>query len=306
MATPQSGILPEANTHGLFLTLDITAGEQAMEQARKTVSQVSRLTDELAKQYPQDDLSSTVSIGPGVWKVLTGKPAPQQMAPFRARVLGRRKAPATPADILLHIRSERRDLNFELARNILAKAGNALRLVEEVPGFRYFDMRDVTGFVDGTENPKGAERGEVALIDSSDPAGEGGSYVLLQRFVHDLATWSNLSKAEQEGVIGRTKDTDEELDDDVKPDSAHISRVVIEEDGEELEILRHSMPYGDSQKAGLVFIAYSARREIFDMMLDRMFDTEGEGVHDHLMDFTRAETGAFFFAPSLEQLAALG
>lgn len=306
MATPQSGILPEANTHGLFLTLDITAGEQAMAQARAMLAQVPQLTAQLAKQHPDAGLSSAVSIGPGVWDVLTGAASPQQLAPFRARVLGRRKAPATPSDILLHIRSERRDLNFELARNVLASAGDALRLVEEVPGFRYLDSRDMTGFVDGTENPEGDERAAVALIGDEDRAGEGGSYVLLQRFVHDLATWSTLSQAEQEAVIGRTKDTDEELDDEIKPESAHISRVVIEEDGEELEILRHSMPYGDSRQAGLVFIAYCARREIFDRMLDSMFDTAGEGVHDHLMDFTRAETGAFFFAPSLEQLAALG
>lgn len=305
MATPQGGILPEANTHGLFLVLDISAGDRAMAQACKVLAQVPLLTEQMARQYPDDQLSSVVSIGAGVWDALTGKAVPQQLAPFRARVLGRRKAPATPADILLHIRSERRDLNFELAREVLATAGDALRLVEEVPGFRYFDMRDMTGFVDGTENPEGEERAGVALVDSSDPAGEGGSYVLLQRFVHDLATWSTLSQSEQEAVFGRTKDTDEELDDDNKPDSAHISRVVIEQDGEELEILRHSMPYGDSQKAGLVFIAYSARREIFDMMLDSMFDAQGEGVHDHLMDFTRAETGAFFFAPSLEQLADL-
>lgn len=306
MATPQSGILPEANPHGLFITLDINSGEQVTAQVRKAMAQVPQLTSALAQQHPDDNLTSVVSIGPGVWDVLSGKAAPREMAAFQPRVLGRRKAPATPADILLHIRSERRDLNFELARSILAGASDAVRIVEEVPGFRYLDSRDMTGFVDGTENPEGEDRAEVALVDKNDPAGEGGSYVLLQRFVHDLTSWETLSQSHQEMIIGRTKDTDEELDDSIKPETAHISRVVIEEDGDELEILRHSLPFGDSQQAGLMFIAYCARREIFDKMLDSMFDQSGEGVYDHLMDFTRAETGAYFFAPSLEQLVEMG
>jgi putative iron-dependent peroxidase len=304
LATPQSGILPPANSHGLFLTLDINGRDQAAK-VRHTLAEVPALTQALSQQHPNSQLTSVVAIGAGIWSDLTGRPAPQQLAPFRARVLGHRKAPATPRDVLLQIRSERRDLNFELARQILAVAVGSLRLVEETPGFSYLDSRDLTGFVDGTENPEGNERAKVALIDASDPAGEAGSYVLLQRFVHDLDAWTKLPQSEQEAVIGRTKDTDEELADHIKPHSAHISRVVIEEEGEELEILRQSMPYGDSQQAGLVFIAYSARRDIFDKMLDRMFDTANEGVHDHLMDYTRAETGAFFFAPSLEQLIAL-
>lgn len=305
MAIPQSGILPDGNTHAVFITLNIQNGEAGLAHARQVLAQVPELTQNLAQQYPDAHLSSVVSIGAGMWDSLSGMAAPQQLAPFKAREFGHRKMPATPADVLLHIRSERRDINFELSRHILAQAGDVFRVVEEISGFRYLDARDMTGFVDGTENPEGDERADVALIDDSDPAGAGGSYVMAQRYIHDLANWGKLGKSHQEAVIGRTKDTDEELDDDIKPESAHISRVVVKEDGEELEILRHSMPYGDSEEAGLLFIAYSAEREIFDIMLDRMMNVAGDGVHDHLMDYTRAVTGAFFYAPTQEQLATL-
>lgn len=303
MATPQSGILPEGSSQGLFLTLDIAAGAES--QVRDLLAAIPGLTEQLSAEHPDEPLYSVVAIGSGIWSELAGSERPAQLADFRARTLGRLKAPATPTDLLLHLRSERRDLNFELARRILAKAGDAVTLREEVAGFRYLDARDLTGFVDGTENPEGDERPEVALVGEEDGQFAGGSYIILQRFVHDLTRWGLLDQASQEQVIGRTKDTDEELDDEIKPDSAHISRVVIEEDGEELEILRHSLPYGDSSRHGLVFIAYAKRREIFDLMLDRMFDTDGDDVHDHLMDYTQAETGAFFFAPSLEMLRDL-
>ena len=303
--TPQTGILPEASGQALFLTLDIESGESALRQVRALLAATPTLTARLSARYPDARLWSVAAIGGGVWDELTELPRPAQLAGFRPRVDGRRKAPATPADLLLHIRSERRDLNFQLARDLLELAGDAVRIREEVPAFRYFDARDMTGFVDGTENPELDERPDVALVGDEDTAAAGGSYVLLQRYVHDLARWGQLSEQQQEQVFGRTKQSDEELPDDVKPETAHISRVVIEEDGEELEILRQSLPYGDSSRAGLMFIAYSRRLDIFDQMLDRMFDAAGEGVHDHLMDFTRAETGAYFFAPAIETLQGL-
>ena len=306
--TPQSGLLPEGNAHGLFLTLDLSRDPTAPAAARSLLAQIPAMTTTLAAAAPGDGLVSVASIGTGIWSTLTDAAKPKGMADFRARANGPRKAPATPADLLLHIRSERRDLNHALAQRILAKAGASLTIREEIAGFRYLDARDLTGFVDGTENPQGDERADVAMIGDEDPAHAGGSFVMAQRYVHDLSRWNRLAQQAQEAVIGRTKDSDEELDDAVRPDSAHISRVVIDEDGEELEILRHSMPYGDNSESGLLFIAYSRRQAIFDAMLDRMFDTAPEGpagVHDHLMDYTQAKTGAYFFAPSLEALAAL-
>ena len=306
--TPQSGLLPEGNAQGLFLMLDLSQDSAALTPVRSLLAQIPAMTATLAAAAPEDGLVSVASIGTGIWPELTGTAKPKGMTDFRARANGPRKAPATPADLLLHIRSERRDLNHELAQRILAEAGEWLTIREETVGFRYLDSRDLTGFVDGTENPQGDERADVAVIGDEDPAHAGGSFVMAQRYVHDLTRWKRLSQKAQEDIIGRTKNTDQELDDDIRPDSAHISRVVIDEDGEELEILRHSMPYGDNSESGLLFIAYSRRQAIFDAMLDRMFDTAPQGsesVHDHLMDYTQAKTGAYFFAPSLEALAAL-
>lgn len=184
--------------------------------------------------------------------------------------------------------------------------GGLVAVLEEVEGFSYLDSRDLTGFIDGTANPKGEERMEVALIGDEDPDFAGGSYVLAQRYVHDLEKWSRLPVAEQEMVFGRTKPDSTELGEDKKPATAHISRVEIEEDGEELKIVRHSLPYGKaSGESGLFFIAYSKDARIFEKMLSRMIGTAGDGLHDHLMDFTRAVSGAIFFVPPLEVLRRL-
>lgn len=305
MNQAQSGILPEASSQALFITLNVQAGDSSLENCRKMLKACPTLTTALQAAYPDAGLCSTISIGAGCWTALMKSARPAQLMDFQARTLGLLKAPATPADILLHIRSERRDINFELARQILAVAGESVSIHEENPAFRYLDSRDLTGFVDGTENPEGDERADVALVGTEDPEHASGSYVLLQRFVHDLNRWQQLEQADQEKIIGRTRDTDEELDDDSKPESAHISRVVIEDDGEELEILRHSLPYGDSSEHGLMFNAYCANLSIFERMLDSMFDSNNSGVHDKLMEFTEAKTGAYFFAPSLQALKAL-
>lgn len=305
MNLPQSGILPEASSHAIFLTLRLKSGDQAVAGARHLLGAAPRLTGELATAYPNAGLFSVVAVGADCWQTLVGTPNPKQLSPLRERRFGDRVSPSTPADLMVHIRSERRDLNFELERRILAAAEDSIEVIEERVGFRYLDSRDLTGFVDGTENPEGDERSEVALVGDEDPEHAGGSYVILQRYVHDLERWQQLPQAEQEGIIGRTKDTDEELGDDIKPESAHIARVVIEEDGEELEILRHSMPWGHCKQAGLMFIAYTRQQRIFDKMLDSMFDTQHSGVHDRLMEFTRAETGAYFFAPSLTEIERL-
>lgn len=304
MATPQSGVLPEGNSHALFLTLRIdNAIDGALQRVLSACSALPGLTSELAGANPDAALRSVIAFGSGAWDLLFPVARPARLEVFRAREDGSRKAPSTPADLLLHIRSERRDLNYELTRRVRAILEDSVAAVEEVAGFRYLDNRDLTGFVDGTENPEDDERAEVALVGAEDSTFTGGSYIHMQRYVHDLARWEELTVAEQELVIGRTKPEDTELPSGVKPPTAHISRVVIKEDGEELEILRHSMPYGGSDEAGLVFIAYGRTPDNFNRMLDQMVYADTEGMHDHLMGYTRAVTGCAFFAPSLEFLA---
>jgi putative iron-dependent peroxidase len=306
MATPQSGVLPESNSHALFLTLRIDfAAPDVGQRVCAALTGLPALTDQLAAQDPQAKLSSVAAFGAGAWSALFPGARPAQLRSFRAREEGPRKAPSTPADLLLHIRSERRDLNHHLAHQMRVALADTVVLEEEVAGFRYLDMRDLTGFVDGTENPEGEERAQVALVGDEDAPFAGGTYIDMQRYVHDLTRWEKLNVSSQEVVFGRTKPDDVELPKGVKPPTAHIARVVIEEDGEELEILRHSMPYGDSDEAGLVFIAYGRSPENFDRMLDRMIYADEYGAYDHLMNYTRALTGCSFFAPSKEMLQQL-
>lgn len=297
--SPQSGVLREGNSHGLFITLrvDVMAGD-TVQRVREACAALPVMTDELGAVEPRDQLSSVVAFGSGAWDQLFPEARPAHLETFRAREQEGRQAPSTPADILLHIRSERRDLNHELARRMRERLGDRVALIEEVPGFRYMDNRDLTGFVDGTENPEGDERAEVALVGSEDEAFAGGSYIGMQRYIHDLTRWDHLNVSEQELIMGRTKPDDTELPKGVKPATAHISRVVIEEDGGELEVLRHSMPYGSTDESGLVFIAYGNSPEPFERMLDRMIYADGEDLYDHLLDYTRAVTGCAFFAPS--------
>jgi putative iron-dependent peroxidase len=178
-------------------------------------------------------------------------------------------------------------------------------MTEEIHGFRYRDSRDLTGFIDGTENPKGKARAAAALIGDEDRPFAGGSYVAVQRYVHDLARWRGLDDREQEQIIGRTKRESVELSKAKKPQTAHISRVVIERDGAELQILRQSYPWGTVREAGLYFAAYTKSLDVFDLMLARMMGTTGDGLQDRLMEFSRAVTGATFFVPSLETISSL-
>ena len=305
MPSPQSGVLPEASSHALFINAVINNNGKLSARVRQACSTIPELTAQVAAIDPDAGLISVVAIGSDAWNRLFTEARPRQLRPFRARSEQGREAPATSGDLLFHIRSERRDLNYFVLRKIIDCFADSISVVEEVNGFRYLDCRDLTGFVDGTENPQGEERAEVALVDKEDSDYAGGSYISVQRYVHKLKDWDNLPVKEQESVIGRTKTDDVELVGDAKPATAHISRVVIKENNEELEILRHSMPYGNSREAGLLFIAYAKTPDNFDRMLDRMIYADSDGHYDHLMDYTRAVSGASFFVPSLDFLHSL-
>jgi putative iron-dependent peroxidase len=307
MSKPQAAILPAPGPAALFLVLRVR--ELARDGA--AVAQVAARTPLLAREIgrldPRAKLVSAVCFGSALWDLASPAARPRGLHPFRLVAAEDRRAPATPGDLLLHVTSKRADLNFELGMRLRGALGERVEAVEEVHAFQYLDLRDLTGFIDGTENPTGTRaRSAAALIGREDAAFVGGSYAFAQRYVHDLARWSALPMAEQEAAIGRRKRDSKELPEKLKPASAHISRVVIEEDGEELEILRHSLPYGTTSECGLFFLAYTRDLEIPERMLERMLGASGDGVHDRLMDFTRAVSGATFFAPSEATLRRLG
>ena len=208
---------------------------------------------------------------------------------------------------MFHIRAKRMDLCFELATQIMARIGDAVAPVDEVHGFRYFDDRDLLGFVDGTENPRGEAVIDAVLIGAEDPAFAGGSYVIVQKYLHDLDGWNALPTEAQERIIGRTKLSDIELDDAVKPTSAHSALTTIEEDGKEIKILRDNMPFGRVAEGefGTYFIGYSRSPRTIEQMLENMFVGRPPGNYDRLLDFSRAVTGSLFFVPSATFLEAV-
>jgi putative iron-dependent peroxidase len=240
-----------------------------------------------------------MAFGSDAWDRLFGPPRPKDLHRFR-EIRGRHHAVSTPGDILFHIRAKRIDLCFELAMQITSRLAGSVTTVDEVHGFTYFDDRDLIGFVDGTESPSGQAAVEATIIGEEDATFAGGSYVLVQKYLHDLQRWNALPIEEQEKIIGRTKLSDVELDDAVKPASAHNALTTIVEDGKQLEIVRDNMPFGEFGKGefGTYFIGYARSPHRIEQMLVNMFVGRPPGNYDRLLDFSRAVTGTLFFVPS--------
>src|SRR6516162_6990875 len=245
-------------------------------------------------------LSCVMGIGSDAWDRLFGAPRPAELHPFREIRAGSRHAVSTAGDLLFHIRAKRMDLCFEMAAQIMARLGDAVSAIDEVHGFRYFDDRDLLGFVDGTENPRGDAVIEAAVIGEEDAAFAGGSYVIVQKYIHDLDGWNALSTETQERIIGRRKLSDVELDDSIKPTSAHNALTTITENGKEFQIVRDNMPFGrvGTGEYGTYFIGYCRTPRVTEQMIENMFVGRPPGNYDRLLDFSRAVTGTLFFVPS--------
>ena len=295
--TPQTALLPEPDRFALYVTLNIKSNPQLVLEQLQTLP---ALIVELNENQPDANLSSAVSFGADFWTTLSA-PMPPELANFKQLGKGGIIAPATHGDVLIHIHSNRHDLHFYILRKLMNVISEHVEIKEEVSGYRFLDSRDMTDFVDGTENPKNEARAEVALIADGEFA--GGSYMMCQRFVHKLPAWNRLSVSAQEKVIGRTKPDSIELED--VPAASHVGRVDIKEDGKGVKILRHSLPYGSvSGDHGLLFIAYCHSVHNFQVMLDSMYG-EVDGKTDQLLRFTDAVTGGYFFAPSQEMFTEL-
>jgi putative iron-dependent peroxidase len=295
---PQSVLTPLTGS-AIFLVVQIEDGGE--ETARDLLERVTGLTRSVGFRVPSGGLSCVTSIGSDVWDRLFSGPRPKELHPFIELKGATHHAVSTPGDLLFHIRASHLDQCFELARQIMNVLGDAAKVVDEVHGFKYFEMRDLLGFVDGTENPAGSEAEDAVLIGAEDSDFAGGSYVIVQKYMHDLKAWNSLTTEQQELAIGRTKLDDIELDDDAKPSNAHIVLNVIEDaDGNELQILRDNMPFGQigTEEFGTYFIGYAKSPAVTELMLRRMFIGEPEGNHDRILDFSTAVTGTNFFTPT--------
>ncbi|HXR35370.1 MAG TPA: Dyp-type peroxidase [Candidatus Binataceae bacterium] len=291
----------------IFLVVTVNQDANSHAAVRAMCADLAPLVRAVGFRDPAANLSCVMSFGSDVWDRLFGSPRPAQLHPFREIRSGSRHAVATPGDVLFHIRAERMDLCFELATQIMARLGSAVAPANEVQGFSYFDNRDLLGFVDGTENPAGQEAEDATIVGEEDPAFAGGSYVIVQKYLHDLAGWNVLSTEVQERIVGRTKLSDVELDDSVKPTYAHNALNTIVEDGKELKILRANMAFGSPLlgEFGTYFIGYARSPHPIEQMLENMFVGRPPGNYDRLLDFSRATTGTLFFAPSAARLETL-
>jgi putative iron-dependent peroxidase len=292
----------------IFLVATLNPGSENRDTLRAFCGDFAALVRAVDFRDLEGGLSCVMGFGSGVWDQLFGAPRPAELHPFREIRAGTRHAVSTPGDLIFHIRAKRMDLCFEMATQIMARIGSAVSPVDEVQGFRYFDDRDLLGFVDGTENPRGAVATAAVLIGDEDPEFCGGSYVIVQKYLHDLAAWNALSTEAQERIIGRTKLSDIELNAAVKPTSSHSSLTTIVENGKEMQILRDNMPFGRPGQGefGTYFIGYSRSPRSIEQMLENMFVGRPPGNYDRLLDFSRAITGNMFFAPSATFLEAVG
>ncbi|KAK9317027.1 hypothetical protein V1524DRAFT_445605 [Lipomyces starkeyi] len=291
-----------------FLVLSVTESAGAIRTVRSTLASIDGLAKNVAIRDLGASFACTVGIGSDVWDRVTGLPRPAELHPFPAIKGGVHTAVSTPGDLLFHIRSERRDLCFEFERQLMDLLGDAVAVVDETVGFRYFDVRDLLGFVDGTANPVGPDVPASILVAEEDEAAAGGSYVVVQKYVHDLKAWHTLTAEQQEAIIGRTKLDNVELDDAVSGQQSHKTLATIEdENGDEHDILRDNMPFGSpgSGEFGTYFIGYSRRLWVIERMLQRMFVGNPPGLHDRLLDFSKPLTGTTFFMPSSSLLASL-
>ena len=292
-----------------FLVLSITDKPGTVETIRSTLASISSLSKNVAIRDLSALFACTVGIGSDAWDRITGLSRPAELHPFREIKGGVHTAVSTPGDLLFHIRAERRDLCFEFERQLMDLLGDSVSVVDETVGFRYFDVRDLLGFVDGTANPVGPAVPDSILVAEEDSSSAGGSYVVIQKYVHDLKSWRSLPAEKQEAIIGRTKIDNIELDDAPSGQQSHKSLATIQdENGVEHDILRDNMPFGSpaSSEFGTYFIGYSRRLWVIEKMLERMFIGEPPGLHDQILNFSIPLTGTTFFAPSASLLASLG
>ncbi len=294
---PQPGIFAQGTRSHHHLELAVRAGATDAD----VLDALRRLRE---PHVTAGGVNLVVGMGPALWRRLAPSAAPPELRDFEViDGLDATSAPATQRDLWVWVHGTGEDVAFDTARLAAVALAGVATVELELPAFVYKDSRDLTGFVDGTANPPMQEAAEVALVPAGRP-GEGGAFVLAQRWVHDLGAFHALPVAEQERVIGRTKPDSVEMDDAVKPADAHIARVEIELDGEEAEIFRRSTPYGTLAEHGLYFLAFSAELRRFDVMLRNMFG-RGDGPRDRLTDFSRPVSGSYFFAPSLRDLNEL-
>ncbi len=296
-------VLSPLTAAAIFLVVTINPGGE--DAVRDLLADMAALQRSVGFRLPEGKLACVAGIGSAGWDRLFAGPRPAELHPFRELEGARYRAPATAGDLLFHVRANQMDLCFEFITQVMNRLAGWVTVCDEVHGFRYFDERDLIGFVDGTENPVGPAAEAAAIIAGQEPDFAGGSYVIIQKYLHNVAAWNKLTVEEQERVIGRSKLSDIEMPDDVKPSNSHVAlNTIIDPDGTQRQILRANMPFGAPSRAefGTYYIAYAASPAVTEQMLVNMYAGNPPGNYDRILDFSTPVTGCLFFVPSADFL----
>lgn len=298
---------PNNNTVFLVWKIKNDVSEENIKSVfQRVCALVINLNNSVLDRFPDAKASIVFGIGFEAWKKLNlPQPFPKELKNFEAIVGEKHTAVATEGDFHFHIRADHKSLAYDLSSTISEFMNDIAVCTEEVHGFRYWDSRSILGFVDGTENPHGEKREFFAVIADEDPQYSGGSYLFVQKYRHNMDAWKSLPVKEQENVIGRSKDHDIEMTDDVKPKNSHIALANV---GDDLKVVRDNMPFGNaaSNEMGTYFICYASTFSTVEKMLSNMFIGNPPGNYDRILDFSTAKTGTLFFVPSLNMLKDFG
>jgi porphyrinogen peroxidase len=294
VSTPQSGIFALGTASHAYLELDALRPWTASDLVRKLASLREPRTT-------MGGVNLVAGFRPELWREVAPEDAPDGVSGFGEDVVGAEgyTLPATQHDAVLWLSGSAYDVVFDTARAAIAEVAEVGSVAEETSSWPYRHDRDLTGFIDGTENPTLIDARDVAIIPDGN-TGEGGTILLLQKWSHDVAEWESLEPAEQERVIGRTKEDSVELD--PRPDDSHVARTDQDDFG---HIFRRNMPYGTVTDHGTMFVGFSADQAALTRMLESMVGLDN-GVRDALTRYTSALTGAYYFVPSTESLRRLG
>jgi putative iron-dependent peroxidase len=298
---PQS-VLDYHGTNTIFSVWNFKGNAAAKETFQRICALVINLNHSAFTRFPDTGASCVLGIGHDAWDLLgLPQPRPKELENF-APVTGKKHtAVATRGDLHFHFRGSNSSICYDMAAEIANVLAPVADCVEEVQGFRYWDGRSILGFVDGTENPEGEQRAFFGLVGDDDPAYKGGSYLFVQKYIHDLNSFKALPVEEQEKVFGRYKQSDIEMTDDVKPLNSHSAVANV---GDNFKIIRDNMPFGNisTNEMGTYFIAYASTFSTVNKMLNNMFIGSPAGNYDRLLDFSTAKTGSLFFVPTLDML----
>ena len=290
------------NNNTIFMVWNFMDGLEVRDTFNRLCKLIINLNNSANVRFPVSRASCVMGIGHDAWLRLgLPVPIPKELVDFVPIAGEKHTAVSSKGDLHFHIRADNTSICYDMAYAISDILDPVAVSVEEIHGFRYWDSRSILGFVDGTENPQGQERELFSMIGDEDPVYKGGSYLFVQKYIHDLTAWKGLSTEQQEKVIGRYKSNDIEMADDVKPSNSHIALANI---GDDLKIVRDNMPFGNmsTNEMGTYFIAYASIFTTVQKMLSNMFIGVPEGNYDSILDFSTAKTGSLYFVPTLNMI----